>query len=126
MVAENITVLIIENDQHTRELYQRFLKRFYRVFSCCNESEALEVVQTHSVSTIILEPASPDGQGWALLEKLRALPQTAETPIILCSTQDVRRRGIELGATLFLLKPVLPNALYSAIRQLLVGTARAV
>lgn len=126
MVGENKTVLIIENDLHTREMYQRSLKRFYRVISCCNESEALLIVQNQPVSTIVLEPASPDGQGWNLLQKLRHLPQTAGIPIILCSTQDVRRRGSQLGATLFLLKPVLPNALHAAIRQVIVGTARAV
>jgi len=125
MIGENTTVLIIENDQPTRELYQRFLKRFYRVIACGNESEALEIVQNQPVSTIVLEPASLNGQGWSLLKKLRAMPQTAGIPIILCSTQDARRRGTELGATLFLLKPVLPNVLHAAIRQVIVGTARA-
>jgi DNA-binding response OmpR family regulator len=126
MVGENKTVLIIENDQNTLELYQRFLKRFYRVISCSNESDALELAKNHPVATIVLEPASPGGQGWALLKKLRTMPQTAGIPIILCSTQDARRQGTELGATLFLLKPVLPNALHAAIRQVLVGTARAI
>lgn len=126
MVDGNKTVLIIENDQNTLELYQRFLKRFYRVISCSNESDALELAQNQPVSTIVLEPASPNDQGWALLEKLRAMPQTTGIPVILCSTQDARRRGTELGATLFLLKPVLPNALHAAIRQVLVGTGRAV
>ncbi|MBN9391910.1 MAG: response regulator [Chloroflexi bacterium] len=125
MVGENKTVLVIDNDQNTLELYQRFLKRFYRVISCSNESDALELAQNHHVATIVLEPASPGGQGWALLEKLRTMPQTTGIPIILCSTQDARRRGTELGATLFLLKPVLPNVLHAAIRQVLVGTARA-
>ena len=126
MVGENKTVLIIENDQNTLELYQRFLKRFYRVISCDTESDALELVKNQPVSTIVLEPASPGGQGWSLLEKLRTMPQMAGIPIILCSTQDARRRGTELGATLFLLKPVLPNTLHAAIRQVLVGTPRAV
>lgn len=126
MVGENKTVLIIENDQNTLDLYQRFLKRFYRVISCNNESDALELVQNQPVSAIVLEPASPGGRGWVLLEKLRTMPQTTGIPIILCSTQDARRRGTELGATSFLLKPVLPNVLHAAIRQVLVGTARTI
>jgi DNA-binding response OmpR family regulator len=38
-------------------------------------------------------------------------------PIILCSALDERKRGLELGASAYLVKPVLPAALLEALRR---------
>lgn len=111
------TILLIEDDQATRELYQRELSRDYQVLACASESEALSLLHSHSVCAIILEPALRNGQGWAFLAMLHALSQTHSTPIILCSTLDERRRGLELGATIYLTKPVLPVALLEVIHH---------
>jgi DNA-binding response OmpR family regulator len=119
MVNPNKTVLIIENDQDTRELYQRDLNRYYRVLTCSDEIEAYDLVQTYSISTIVLEPALPSGQGWWFLAKLHALPQATNIPIILCSTLDERKRGMRLGATICLVKPVLPDVLHDVIREVI-------
>lgn len=113
------TVLLIEDDQPTSELYQRELSRDYRVLACDSESEALALLANHPVCTIILEPVLQSGQGWAFLAMLHAMPQTRTIPIILCSTLDERRRGLELGATRYLIKPVLPVALLEVIHQVI-------
>ena len=38
------TILLIEDDQATRELYQRELSRDYQVLACASESEALSLL----------------------------------------------------------------------------------
>ncbi|MDB5082200.1 MAG: putative two-component response regulator [Chloroflexi bacterium] len=113
------TILLIEDDQNTRELYYRELKRDFKVLTSNSESETLDLLNTHTVCAIILEPALRHGQGWALLENLHLKPQTRAIPIILCSTLDERRLGLELGATRYLTKPVLPNTLLGVIHQVL-------
>jgi CheY-like chemotaxis protein len=117
MPEPNPTILLIEDDPSTRELYQRELSRDYAVLACGNESEALALLESHPVSLIVLEPVLQDGQGWSFLAMLHAMPRTRTIPIILCSTLDERRRGLELGATLYLTKPVLPVALREAVYQ---------
>ena len=111
------TILLVEDDLSTCELYQRELSRDYAVLACDNESEALALLDSHLVSLIVLEPVLQDGQGWSFLAMLHAMPRTRTIPIILCSTLDERRRGMELGATLYLTKPVLPVALHEAVYQ---------
>ena len=111
----NPTILLIEDDEATSELYQRELRRDYKVLACASESEALALLQSYAVGAIILEPALNSGQGWAILEALHTLPHTRTIPVILCSTLDERRLGMELGATRYLIKPVLPKALLDVI-----------
>jgi response regulator RpfG family c-di-GMP phosphodiesterase len=111
------TILLIEDDQPTSELYQRELGRDYQVLACDNESEALALLAGHPVCSIILEPVLQSGQGWAFLTMLHSMPQTRTIPVILCSTLDERRRGLELGAIRYLIKPVSPIALLEVIHQ---------
>ena len=113
------TILLIEDDEATSELYQRELKGDYKVLACASESEALALLQTNTVGAIVLEPALHSGQGWAILEALHNLPYTRTIPVILCSTLDERRLGMELGATRYLIKPVLPKALLDVIHRVI-------
>lgn len=112
-------ILLIEDDQLTRELYERELSWEYQVLACANESEAVAYLHDQQICAIVLEPVMRSGQGWTFLERLRSTYQLRNTPIILCSILDERRKGVELGATLCLIKPVLPITLRTSIRQVL-------
>jgi len=113
-----LSVLIIENDALTAELYCRELRRYYQVMTCDNESAAFSYIQTNEPSAIVLEPVALGKTGWDFITRLKSLPNMKSVPVILCSTLDERRKGIELGAASFLLKPVLPSTLLQVLRQL--------
>lgn len=119
MARNNAAVLIIENDLPTLELYRRELSRDYEVFTCANEKDALQLAKSTDICAVVLEPAISGGSGWLLLPALIDTFGKRRTPIILCSTQDEKRRGIQAGATEFLVKPVLPAALHDVIRKIL-------
>ena len=110
-------ILIIEHDEPTRELYLRELSRDFRVFACCDECAALELLREYDISAVVLEPGRADGSGWALLTDLKHTAGTRTIPVILCSALDERKRGLELGASAYLVKPVLPAALLEAVRR---------
>jgi CheY-like chemotaxis protein len=112
------TILIVEDDLPTRELYERELSRCYHVLACANDQDALAAIHMHRVCAIILEPSLPDGRGWDLLRLIRTMPDMQSIPVILCSTLNARRRAMALGATLYLVKPVLPMVLLETLRQM--------
>ena len=115
------TVLIIEQDNATRELYQRELGRSYHVLSSSDARKSLELLQHHQVDVVVLEPAMADGAGWHLLEAIRRMQPGAPAPVILCSALDERKRGKSLGAAAYLVKPVLPATLLDTLDRVLQG-----
>jgi DNA-binding response OmpR family regulator len=119
MQTADQSILIIEHDDPTRELYTRELNRSYRVLDCPNQRDVLDLVQSHAVDAIILEPYWPDGQGWCLLSAIQAANPKRAIPVIVCSTLDERTRGVELGVSAYLVKPVLPRTLSATLHRLL-------
>jgi DNA-binding response OmpR family regulator len=112
-------ILIIDGDTPTLELYQRELSRDYQIFTSSDVQQALTLLQTHTISAVVLEPSMPDEQGWSLLAAIKSLPGPAPVPVVLCSTLDERKRGMEMGAVSYLVKPVLPTTLRDTLRQVI-------
>jgi DNA-binding response OmpR family regulator len=111
------TILIVDNDLPTLELYQRELGREYRVLTCTDEREASDLLGSEDVSAVVLEPVALTEQGWAKLAAITHLPSGRPVPVVVCSTQDDRKHGFEMGAVACLVKPVLPTTLLDALRR---------
>ena len=121
MPDASLAILLLEADPVTRELYERELDRHYRVFTGLDESEALQLLRTVDIRAVVLEPAMSDGAGWHLLASMQAMQFRSPLRIILCSVLDERRRGMNLGAAAYLVKPVLPKTLLDTLQQVLQG-----
>lgn len=110
-------VLMVENDLPTIELYRGVLNQEYQVLTRDSESGALEVLSNDDVCAVILEPALGGGKGWEILASIQKASRERPIPLIVCSTLDERKRGLEMGAAAFLVKPVLPGVLLETLRQ---------
>lgn len=119
MARLNGTVLIIESDPPTLELYRRELSREFKVLACLSEEDALRLAGVADLCAVVLEPAIDGGDGWSLLSTLSKAIASRRVPIILCSTQDDRKRGMQEGAAVFLVKPVLPVELRDTVRRII-------
>lgn len=115
------TVLLIEPDAATRELYRRELSSWFRVFSLPADHGALELLRVEHVDAIVLEPDLAGSSGWDFIASLKRTVATAHIPIIICSVLDERKRGRELEVYRYLVKPVLPIKLLELLWPL-VGT----
>ena len=111
------TVLMVESDLPTVELYVAALKPDYDVVACSDEAGVLDVLSTNDLDAVILEPAVGGGRGWAIFSAIRGAIREHSIPVIVCSTLDERKRGLEMGAAAFLVKPVLPGMLLETLRQ---------
>lgn len=113
------SLLIVDDDLPTLELYQRELSAEYTVLTCQDRLEAEKLVVTPGLCAVILEPTISGGAGWQLLAELRRGAGQRFFPIILCSSSDERKRGMKAGAQAFLIKPVLPADLHLTLRRVI-------
>jgi DNA-binding response OmpR family regulator len=61
--------------------------------------------QVHPV-LITLDVVMPECDGWSILSKLKADPELSKVPVIMVTIVDNEAKGLDLGASNYLIKPV--------------------
>ena len=115
MSRTDATLLVVEPDQVTREMYVRELARTWRVLACSDNLSALAHLTSDTVNAVVLEPVMPGGENWSLVAAVRANSATATIPVLICSVVSDRGPGMALGATAHLVKPVAPHQLVKEV-----------
>ena len=117
------TILIVDDSPTVVKFLAFSLKRKgYNIVSACDGMDALEKLSTltEDVDLIITDLNMPNLDGYGLIEALRQNRQT--TPIIILSSEgdeEDQRRGMEVGANSYLVKPFRPAVLLGeVVRQL--------
>jgi signal transduction histidine kinase/CheY-like chemotaxis protein len=106
-VNSNGTVLVIEDDPSTRELFSRYLEKDgYYVLRAKDGAEGLELAKIHRPDVITLDLVLPGIDGWHVLTALKTDANLKEIPVIMITVTDDREMGITLGASEFITKPV--------------------
>lgn len=112
-------VVIGEPDPATRALYRRVLGAVYTVLAAPDDETILALLRSRPVAAVVVEPALFAPDSWDQLGAVGRACTSAGVPLVICSTQDERRRGRDLGAAAYLVKPTLPATLLATIRQVL-------
>jgi CheY-like chemotaxis protein len=100
------TVLVIDDNEGLAYLFERYLAdQACQVVAANDGQEGLNTARTASPDVIVLDVMMPDIDGWELLQRLRADPATAGTPIVICSVINDPELALSLGASAFLVKP---------------------
>lgn len=119
MAPTSSIVVLLENDEATRELYRRELARRFTVIACSTEREALTALQEQLVQAIVVEPVALADDTWGFFDILRRTETGRKIVVVVCSILDARRRGLEFGADAYLIKPVTPATLAATLAYLL-------
>jgi two-component system NtrC family sensor kinase len=102
-------VLIVDDSLTVRmDLGEAFESAGFVNTICSTLSEARSALSTASFSLIILDVLLPDGDGIEFLEQIRNTAATAQTPVMLLSSElEVRDRvrGLKTGADEYVGKP---------------------
>jgi CheY-like chemotaxis protein len=118
---EQATVLVIDDNADTRQLFRRYLSGgHYRFVSASNAEEGLALALELMPQLIVLDVMMPGQDGWALLGQLREHPQTDHIPVIVSTILPQEELALDLGAADFIRKPVSQTALLSALDRQLV------
>jgi len=103
-------VLIVDDELTNREILEDILiESGHKVKSASNGAEALEITSAFDPDLILLDIMMPDMTGYEVCEQLKGNPDTLSIPIIFITALDSREditRGLKIGATDFLSKPI--------------------
>ncbi len=112
-------VLAVDDDVQVISLYERYLKPHgYTVISLTDPANAVEKALELRPFAITLDIMMPEHDGWDVIQALKAHPETQNIPVIICSIVEDREKGFNLGATDYLVKPILENELVNAVERL--------
>lgn len=119
MASSRTTVMVIDDNEGWGELLNRFLQGFdCLVVSTRGDTESLRRADELNPSAIILDVMMPDKDGWEILQRFRALPATANVPIIVCSVFNDPQLAYSLGASAFVSKPTDQKIILETLKQL--------
>ena len=116
----DIREMIVDDDAEMRQLVRRMLERmgFAQIYVAKDGAEALPLAQSQQPDLIIADYDMPDVHGLQLLKGIRQDPTLETTAFIMLSgiaNLDVVRKAEELGADIFIAKPVTPAELKERI-----------
>lgn len=131
--SKPVTIVMIEDDEGHARLIEKNIRRAgvnNPIVAFENGTDALgylfgadrsgeESAGRHLL--ILLDLNLPDMTGVSILEKVKANPHTKRTPVIVLTTTDDEReiqRCYDLGANVYITKPVDYEGFANAIRQL--------
>lgn len=117
------TVLVVDDEPGILEIVQVHLQaQGFDVITAASGAEAIQHLLAARPHLIVLDPLLPDMDGWELLRRLKADPQTASIPVIilsaLASNADIQH-GLALGAMDYVTKPFDPQDLVARVRNYL-------
>ena len=117
----SIFVVIAEGDPYAAEFADYFLRtEGYRVELASDAADAEHSIREQQPQLAIIDLLLSGGRGLELCRRLKA---TTEMPILAISTFPQRDRALAAGADAFLLKPIQPFQLISAVKDLLGASA---
>lgn len=113
-------VIVVDDSRAIREAMRQMLERAgYEVLTAEDGTEAWDILVEEGCDQLVTDLEMPGGDGFALLDRLRADTRYRALPVLVISSQaneQNRERAAALGVIDFLRKPVDPEELVTALQ----------
>lgn len=127
--GHHVTILMVEDDEGHARLIERNIRRAGVVNQLVHKPDGtsalahLEAGAARAAQPVLvlLDLNLPDMSGTAVLERMKADPRLKRIPVIVLTTTDDAReiqRCYDLGANVYITKPVDYGQFSEAVRQL--------
>lgn len=119
------TLLIIDDSELDRAIFNEIFKKDYRVLRAATAYEGIDQVRKNvtDLAVVVLDICLQRGpSGFSVLERIHKLEGCSRVPVILLTAEPEPQwvyRGVELGAVDFLVKPLAPVATQNRIRTII-------
>jgi DNA-binding response OmpR family regulator len=105
-------ILIVDDTPENIDVLVGLLGESYELSVALEGETALSLVNRFEPDLILLDVMMPGLDGYAVCEKLKSGPATADVPVIFLtalSSDDQEQKGLELGAADYITKPFSPS-----------------
>ena len=113
-------ILIVDDTPENLTMFSELLMPFYTVRTVTSGSRALSSITNHKPDLILLDILMPGMDGYQVIQRLKADPNTADIPVIfLTSLSDAadEARGLALGALDYITKPINPALTLARVKN---------
>jgi PAS domain S-box-containing protein len=119
-----LRVLVVEDDNHVRPVLARLIERGgFLVAQAADGHAALEMLPQVQPNLILLDIRMPGMDGYEVLRRIKCDPAYQHIPVVVLTASDLgaaaRQRVLDLGAALFLEKPIGSEELLAEIERIL-------
>ncbi|MEO1296605.1 MAG: response regulator [Cyanobacteria bacterium J06636_16] len=115
------TILIVEDTPSEMELMTHYLRNSgYSVVGATSAKEAINKAASLKPSAIVTDVVMPGMSGFELCRSLKRSPETANIPVVICSSKDQeidRLWGMKQGADAYVTKPYTQEKLIRAVKS---------
>lgn len=121
-MTKDITILVVDDELPIRLLMSVLLKDFGRIEIAESGKEALEKIDELNPDLIILDVQMPEMNGYEVCTKIKANEKTSSIPVVFLtanSSNEDEERGLDIGATDFIRKPISPKVVASRVSNVL-------
>jgi putative two-component system response regulator len=127
--GEKPTILVVDDTPDNLTLVSNLLKKDYRVRVAISGEKALKIAYSDSPpDLILLDVMMPVMDGYEVCQQLVNSPQTCQIPVIFLSAKsevEDETKGLSLGASDYIAKPISPPILLARVKAHLAAKAYA-
>lgn len=127
--ATRSRILLIEDSDDIRFFLNSLLADAHEVMAAASGQQGLDMaLSTTRPDLILLDVLMPDMDGYEVMDRLRQHSRTADIPVIFLtalSSVEEEQRGLDMGATDYIFKPISPPILLARVKLHLERSANA-
>ena len=114
-------VLMVDDNEDEIQLVRRYLQKSdeFHLVAVTQADEAIAEAISRKPDCILLDVMMPGQDGWDLLTRFRAVPETSRIPIIVSSIMRERELARTLGANDVLPRPYNASTLIATLRSVI-------
>ena len=126
-MADNKSILVIEDEQHVRQLVSRLLiKNGFEVKTARDGLDGLKALEAFEPDLIIADVMMPNLDGLTFVKALKNRRETRSIPVIFLTAKSeplAMIEGINVGAKFYITKPFQIEDVLSKVKKVLGGNS---
>lgn len=119
---EKPVMLIVDDVEINRVVLAQFFQDEYTIIEAVNGQDALKVIESQSVSIVLVDLVMPIMDGFEVLSYIKHNDQHAQIPVIVMTARSdgsSEARAMEMGAADFIAKPYNPTIVRCRVKNVM-------